>query len=180
MRRPHRILVAVLLSLAFITGPVGMCAVWVNRQVLNTDNWTDTSGKLLEDKRIQAAVSAFLVDELFSNVDVAGEIRALLPPQASALAGPAAGGLQELAGRAAPQLLARPKVQQAWRDANRAAHKQLLSVLNDEGDVVTTANGVVTLNLHPLVDQLAARLGISPDAVAAARAKIQGAGGAAA
>src|SRR4051812_28566581 len=178
--RPHRIAVAVLVSLAVITGFVGVFAVWVNRQALNTDNWTDTSGKLLENKKIQSTVSAFLVDELFSNVDVAAELRSVLPPQASPLAGPAAAGLQELAGRAAPELLASPKVQQAWRDANRAAHKQLLTILNGGSDVVTTANGVVTLNLHPLVDQLASRLGISPDAVAAARAKLQGAPGAAA
>src|SRR4051794_37472810 len=176
-KRPHRVLVAVLLSLAVITGFVGMLAVWVNRQALNTDNWTDTSSKLLENKDIQKAVSAFMVDELFSNIDVAAQIQTVLPPQASALAGPAAAGLEEFAGRIAPQLLASPKVQEAWRTANRAAHEQLLSILNSEGDVVTTANGVVTLNLHPLVDKLAARLGISPDAVAAARAKVQGSAG---
>src|SRR4051794_17222851 len=150
-RRPHRVLVTVLLSLAFVTGLIGMFAVWVNRQALNTDNWTETSGKLLENKQVQTAVSAFLVDELFSNVDVSGEIQKLLPPQAAALAGPAAAGLEELAGRAAPQLLANPKVQEAWRAANRAAHEQLLTILDDKGTVVSTANGVVTLNLHTLV-----------------------------
>src|SRR5213080_2835950 len=102
--RPHRVLVTVLLSLAFVTGLIGMFSVWVNRQALNTDNWTDTSGQLLADKAVQAALSSYLVDELFSNVDVASELQQTLPPQASALAGPAAAGLQELAGRAAPKL----------------------------------------------------------------------------
>src|SRR5436190_71053 len=85
--RPHHVVVAVLVSLAVITGFVGVFAVWANRQALNTDNWTDTSGKLLENKQIQSAVSAFLVNELFSNVDVAAELRSVLPPQASPLAG---------------------------------------------------------------------------------------------
>ena len=88
--RPHRVLVVVLLSLAFVTGLIGMFAVWVNRQALNTYNWTETSGKLLENKNVQTALSAYLVDQLFTNVDVAGELQKVLPPQASALAGPAA------------------------------------------------------------------------------------------
>jgi hypothetical protein len=160
-QRPRRVIVAVLLTLAVVTGLIGMFAVWVNRQALNTDNWTETSGQLLENKEIQTALSAYLVDQLFSNVDVAGEIRSQLPPQATALAAPVAGGLQELAGRVAPRLLASPKVQDAWRQANRAAHEELLAVLDGGGDSVSTANGVVTLHLNSIVGRLAARLGIS-------------------
>src|SRR4051812_1032890 len=175
--RPHRVLVTVLLSLAFVTGLIGMFAVWVNRQALNTDNWADTSGKLLEDKKVQQVLSAYLVDQLFSNVDVASELQKTLPPQASALAGPAAAGLQELAGRAAPKLLASPRVQELWRTANRAAHAQLLSILDDKGNAVSTNGGVVTLNLHTVVDGLAARLGLEKQ-VAAARSQLQGTAGA--
>lgn len=177
--RSHRVLVAVLISLALFTGLIGMFAVWANRQALNTDNWTQTSGRLLENKQVQTAVSAYLVDQLFTNVDVAGEIQKALPSQLSALATPAAAGLQEAAGRVAPQILANPRVHAAWRSANRLAHEQLIAILNGGGKVLTTSGGAVTLNLHPLVDELASRLGISPSAVAAARAKVQGAAGAA-
>jgi hypothetical protein len=178
-QRPRRVLVAVLLSLAFVTGLVGMFAVWVNRQALNTDNWTDTSSQLLANKNVQTALSAYLVDELFSNVDVAAELQTVLPPQASALAGPAAAGLQELAGRAAPRLIASPKVQQAWRLANGTAHAQLIAILDDKAKAISTNNGVVTLDVHTLVDGLAARLGLESQ-VNAARAQLQGAKGAAA
>lgn len=174
--RPHRVLVAVLLSLAFVTGLVGMFAVWVNRQALNTDNWTHTSSQLLENKNVQKALSAYLVDELFSNVDVAGELQKVLPPQASVVAGPAAAGLEQLAGRAAPQLLASPKVQEAWRTANTVAHAQLLAILDDKGKAVSTNGGVVSLNVRTLVDALAARLGLEKQ-VAAARSQLQGSAG---
>src|SRR3954468_1347466 len=175
--RSHRVLVAVLVSVAVVTGLIGMFAVWANRQALNTDNWEETSRRLLEDKHVQAAVSAFLVDQIFTNVDVAAEIEKALPPQLTALASPAAAGLQKAAGRVAPQLLANPRVQAAWRSSNRLAHQQLIAILNGGGKVLTTSGGAVTLNLHPLVDELASRLGISPSAVAAARAKVQGAAG---
>jgi hypothetical protein len=175
-QRRRRLLVGSLLALALVTGLLAMFAVWANRQALNTDNWTNTSSRLLADKHIQTAVGGYLVDQLFSSVDVAGELRQALPPQAQALAGPAAGGLRELANTAAPQLLARPRVQAAWRNANKAAHKELLRIINGGGPVASTHGGEVVLNLHALVDQLAATLGVQQQ-VAAARSKRQGSAG---
>ena len=115
-------LVPVLLALATIIGVGGAFAVWVNRRALNTSNWSSTSGQILADKRVQAAVSAYLVRELFSNADVAGDVQKALPTQLAPLAGPAAAGLQQLAGQLAPRVLASPQAQAAWVAANVAAH----------------------------------------------------------
>jgi hypothetical protein len=117
------------------------------------------------------------VTELFNSVDVAGELRRVLPPQTEGLAGPATAALHEFANREAPRLLASPVVQQAWRNANRAAHKQLLRVLKGGGAVVSTDNGQVVLNLRQLIDQLAAQLGIG-EQVQAAQSKLSGGAGA--
>jgi hypothetical protein len=159
--RRHRILVGSLLALAVICGLIAILSTYVRRQALDTNNWTNTSTKLLEDKNIQNALGAFMVDSIFSNVDVKTQLEGALPPQAQALAGPASAGLRELAGRAAPELLARPRVQDAWRAANRAAHLQLMAILNGGGNTVSTQNGEVVLNLHNLVQQLASNLGLS-------------------
>jgi hypothetical protein len=160
--RRHRALVGVLLTLAVITGLIAIMSTWVKRQALDTGNWTNTSSKLLADPAIQSALGAYLVNELFTNVDVAGQLRGALPPQAQALAGPASAGLRELAGRAAPQLLARPRVQDTWRAANRAAHAELVQILNGGNSAVSTSGGEVVLDLHALVTQLAGTLGLSP------------------
>jgi len=144
-----------------ICGLIAILSTYVRRQALDTNNWTNTSTKLLEDKNIQNALGAFMVDSIFSNVDVKTQLEGALPPQAQALAGPASAGLRELAGRAAPELLARPRVQDAWRAANRAAHLQLMAILNGGGNTVSTQNGEVVLNLHNLVQQLASNLGLS-------------------
>jgi hypothetical protein len=176
-KRAHRFLVPVLLVLATVVGIAGAFAVWVNRQALNTSNWSSTSGKILEDKQVQTALSAYLVHELFTNVDVSGDLQNVLPKELQPLAGPAAAGLQQLAGQLAPRVLASPQVQAAWVQANVAAHKELLKVLNGGGPVVSTGSGVVTLNLHELVSQLAATLGISSQ-VAAVQSKLQGSTGA--
>jgi len=173
----HRFLVPGLLVLATVIGIAATFAIWVNRQALNTSNWSSTSGKILEDKQVQTALSAYLVHELFANVSVSAELRTFLPKQLQPLSGPAAAGLQQLAGQLAPRLLASPAVQSAWVQANIAAHKELLRVLNGGGPVVSTRSGVVSLNLHTLVSQLAATVGLSSQ-VAAVQSKLQGSTGA--
>ena len=63
-------------------------AVWANRQALNTDNWTNTSTQLLADARIQTAVAAYSVNELFKSGAVESQVQAVLPPRLKAAAGP--------------------------------------------------------------------------------------------
>jgi hypothetical protein len=176
-KRAHPVLVPILLVLASVALFTGAFAVWVNRQALNTDNWKTTSSKLLADPQIQAALGPYLVDQLFSNADVAGAIQQRLPSNLQGLAGPASAGLRQLADRAAPKILARPRVQDAWVAANTAAHERLLKIINGGGPVVSTANGEVALDLNALVKQLAADLGVSSQ-VAVAQAQLQGPAGA--
>jgi hypothetical protein len=176
-KRAHRVMVPILLALASLALFTGAFAVWVNRQALNTDNWKTTSSELLADKQIQAALGPYLVDQLFTNADVTGAIQQRLPSNLQGLAGPVSAGLRQLADRAAPKLLARPRVQGAWVTANAAAHQQLLRIINGGGPVVSTSGGEVTLHLNALVSQLAADLGVSSQ-VAAAQDKLQGAAGA--
>lgn len=151
------IALVVLGSIALV---LAIFAVWLDRQLLQTEDWVETSTELLEDPDIQDAVSTFLVEELFSAVDVEAELAAVLPERAKPLAGPAAGGIRQLADRAADRALASATVQQLWADANRAAHEQLLSLLEGDGEVVSTEGGVVTLDLETLITQIAARVGI--------------------
>ena len=135
-------------------------AVWVNRQVLNTENWTNTSTELLENRLIRDQLAVFLVAKLYENVDVEAQVSEALPPRLKPLAGPAANGLQDLAESTVKKLLARPQAQERWADANRAAHLALLRVLEGGGPRVSTEGGVVTLDLRLLLQQVAARVGV--------------------
>src|SRR4051812_48825213 len=105
-RRRSRALPIFLLILATIVGLVSVFALWVKRQALETDTWTDTSTELLQNAVIRDAVATFAVDALFDNVDVQAQVAAALPPNLQGLAGPATGGLHELANRAAQEALA--------------------------------------------------------------------------
>jgi hypothetical protein len=175
---PGRTPVAALCLLASILGFLSCFAVWVDRQALNADNWTNVSGEVLESRAVEEALSAYLVNELFTSVNVAGELQSALPKQARPLAGPAAAGLRALADRAVPPLLASARIHAAWRGANRVAIEQLLVIIDGGGRVLSTRNGEVSLDLHALVTALASQMGLQ-NQVEAVRKKVGGAVGAA-
>lgn len=157
---PHRVLVGAMLGLAGILTFVAIFSFWVNRQAMNTDNWTNTSGKLLQNEAIRSQLSTFLVTQLYANVDVQAELEKALPSQAQALAAPAAGGLRQLAQQVAERALATPAVQGLWETANRGAHEQLLKILDGGGSFVSTGEGEVTLQLGALVEQVGQQVGL--------------------
>jgi hypothetical protein len=157
VRRPVALaLVFVASLLTFLSLP----AIWLDRQALNTDNWTDTSSELLRNDAIRTEIATYLVEQIYVNVDVQAELAAALPPRAKPLAGFAAGGLQQLADSGVENLLGRPRPQQVWEAANRRAHTVLMRVIDGDGEVVSTTGGAVALDLRALLAQTADRFGI--------------------
>jgi hypothetical protein len=152
--RQRRGVVFTLIAIASLIGFLAVFAIWANRQLLETDTWTDTSSKLLEDEEIRTQVSYFMVDALYANVDVQAELQQGLPPRLQRLAGPISGAIRQLALRLADQALQRPRVQQLWEDANRTAQENLLSIVEHGGDEP------VTLDVGTIVDQLGQQLGV--------------------
>jgi hypothetical protein len=136
-------------------------AIWTERQALNTDDWVETSGRLIENEEIRAAVGEYLVEQLYDNVDVEKELEGILPGDLKDLAGPASGGLRQVAGSGAEQVLQTTTAQNLWKDANRSAHEQLLAVLENKKEAVETDEGKVTLQLGSLITNLADQIGIA-------------------
>jgi hypothetical protein len=158
-----------ILALAIVVTMLASVTVWVRREALDTNNWTTVSSRLLENKDVRQVIAADMVDALFTNTDVEAGLRATLPPRLDPLAAPATGLLREVAFNAADELLQRPAVQSLWAEANRRAHQRLIAILDGKGGTLTTADGgAVILDLRPMVDRLAQRLGVQakipPDA----------------
>lgn len=135
-------------------------AIWTERQALDTGEWVNTSGQLIQNSTIRTAIGDYLIEQLYENVDVKKELEKILPGQVKELAGPAAGGLRQVAGSAAEKVLETGAAQTAWETANRTAHEQLMAVLENKKEGVSTANGEVTLNLGALLTSLASEVGI--------------------
>lgn len=148
-------------SLALVLLVASSLSVWVKRQALDTPSWTDASVRLLQDDEVRALVAADLADAVVQNSGIREQVARALPPRLSFFAPAAAGVLREAAVSGADQLLQRPEVIALWERANRETHRRLVTVLEGGDDPLVQANGDVAIDLRPLVQRLAARLGVS-------------------
>jgi hypothetical protein len=149
----RRIGVGALLVVATLVAILGMTAIWVQRQVLDREEWVETSVDLLEDEDVREALGVYLIDEVYANVDVAGELEQRLPDRLQPLAEPAAGALRRAAEENAGELLGTAAATELWRRANERAHDVFDRVLGED-------SGEVTLDLQPLIEQAAERGGL--------------------
>ena len=161
LSRGRRIAIWSLISLASLLAIVAILATWVNRQILDNGSFEQTSTRLVRDPAIQSALSTYLVNEAYDNVDIPAAIAERLPPNLKPLAAPLAAAVRQPATSAVNRLLNRPRVQSLFVNATTGTHKQLVAVVEDKtGAATSTANGNVTLDLGALVQQIGPSLGL--------------------
>ncbi len=136
-------------------------AIWTERQALDTGEWVNTSGRLIQNPKIREAVSKYLIDQLYENVDVEKELSEKLPGDTKELAGPISGGLRQVAGTGAEKVLESSTAQELWKSANKTTHEQLLEVLEEKEGTLATEEGKVSLDLGALATNIADQVGIS-------------------
>jgi hypothetical protein len=128
-----------LIVLASVALLLATFALWVRRDLLDTDAWTETSAELIADEEVRAAVADFLVDRIDANVN--REIARRLDKDLRAKA---------------REALADPGVRRSWAEANREAHAGIVALVDD------TSDEPAVLNLHPVLEEITAALGIGP------------------
>jgi hypothetical protein len=157
----RRTAIVVLLTLATLLWTAGGVALWANRQMLDTDQWVDTSSALLRNDSIRIALSNALLDRLYQSAPVETRVRESLPPQLQALAAPAAAAVRQAATPRVPEILGTNAALAAWEKANEGAHKALLKIVNGE----VAEGGQVNLDVASLLKQVAAGTGLPTDVV---------------
>jgi hypothetical protein len=158
--RRRSIGLSVLVGFTTVLLVIAMFSVWANRLMFSPDNWSNTSTQLLENPDIRTATANYLVDQLYTNYNVAALIKSGLPPALQSLAAPAAGALRNAAVQGTELALTRPRVQTLWAQANRAADQTFIAIVKGGKGAVGVNQGVVTLNLGLILDQVASRLGL--------------------
>jgi len=155
-----------LIMLASVIALITILTVWVNRQLLANNQFRKSTTHLIQDQQIRGALSVYLVNQLYDNVDVAAQLEKKLPTQVKPLAGPVAAGLRQPAVNSVDFLLSQSRVQQAFVNSTGIAHQKLINVLeNKTGYGISTGNGVVTVDLSALVKELGTDLGLPASAL---------------
>jgi hypothetical protein len=151
----------VLIVLGSLLAFLSVFAIWTERQALDTGEWVNTSGRLIQNPKIREAVSNYLVDQLYENVNVEKELSEKLPGDTKELAGPISGGLRQVAGSGAEKVLESSTAQELWKSANKTTHEQLLEVLEEKEGTLATEEGKVSLDLGSLATNIAGQVGIN-------------------
>lgn len=164
-RRRQRIAV-VLLVLAVVTLLLAVVAGWARTQLLDTDTWVETSRDSLAEPEVATAVSRYAVDQLFAYADPEQLVREAAPPRLEPLVGPATGALREGAYTTAERAVASDQVSEVWTDANRVAHERFVTIVEGNGEIVRDTPEGIRLDVRPVLEAIAIRLGLSGERVA--------------
>lgn len=151
-RRRARTISAVLVGiLACLALVVATTVVWVHQVAFNTDRWVALTSTVANNPTVVDTVSERISQEVVDALDVRGRLTTALPENTRLLAGPISATIQDRLQARIATLLESPQFQAAWAEANRFAHTTLMTILRGDSTVITLENGVVTLNLFPLV-----------------------------
>src|SRR5262245_231968 len=170
-RRWRAIVATVLIVVACVLAPLALVAVWTNNQVSDTDRYVATVSPLADDPAIQNAIADQITAELFKYIDVEGitdtAVDALasqgLNPQRAdqlrALVAPIADGVESFTRSQVGKVVQSDAFADAWVQANRAAHAELVKALTGEGGgAVTIENDTVNLNLAAFIQTVKEQL----------------------
>jgi hypothetical protein len=154
----------IVLGAVFAVG--GVTALWAKRMVFDTDRYVATVAPLASDPGVQDLATEKLSAAVFNNVDVDGLVDQTLtaltdrgvPSQITALAGPISDGIRSFITNAINDLVRSEQFQQAWVEANRVAHTELVKTLTGEQAGVTLNTDSITIDLGPFIADVKERL----------------------
>jgi hypothetical protein len=168
-RWPRTLGAIALITIGSLLAPLAVVATWARSQISDTERYVATVAPLANDPAIQAAVAEQVTAQIFARVDVAGltqeavdALASVLPPavaqRVQGLSGVLATGAQNVVGDQVSNLVSSEAFANAWAEANRAAHEQLVAALSGTGDVLTVEGNAVSVNLATFANAIKQRL----------------------
>ena len=170
-QRWRSIVATLMIVVACVLAPLSVAAIWTRNQVTNTDRYVATVAPLADDPAIQNAITDQITVQVFNYIDVQGLTnqavdalaeRGLTPAladQLRALAVPIASGVQSFTRSQVAKVVESDAFADAWVQANRVAHAELVAALTGEGGgSVTIENDTVSVNLAAFIQTVKQRL----------------------
>ncbi len=152
-----------LVVLASILLVFAIMATWIRAQIIDTEGWTQTSVRLLQNEKVREVVASDLSERLLSVVQVENLAAEKLPKELQRLAPVLSTAAAQVVPQAIERALEVPAIQELWGRANHLTHEQVIRILNGGSNTISTSGGVVSINLEALVDQIGKRLGVGSE-----------------
>lgn len=153
----------VLVVLASILLIFSIMATWISAQIIDTEGWTQTSVRLLQNEKVRGVVANDLSERVLSVVNIQHLATEKLPKELQALAPVLSTAAAQVVPKAIEKALEVSAVQELWGRANHVTHEQVMKILNGGTTALSTQGGVVSINLEVLLDRIGTRLGVGSE-----------------
>lgn len=137
------LLATVLLLVGALLVPVSTTAWWLRGSIVPVDGYVDTVAPLATDPAVVAEVEDRLAGAILEAITGSGRLDGFPGLESR---------LDQLTRTVASAVVERPEFADAWRAANRAAHRQLVAVLSGDPDTVQVRDGMVEVRLSTISD----------------------------
>ncbi len=158
-------LVVLLILLASILAPLSVLAQWAHSEIGDTDRYLETVSPLAEDPAVQSAITDRVTQEIVEAVDLQSVTdealtalsgQSFIPERAAgvlpSLSAPLAGAIESFVHERVQRVVESDTFEQAWVEANRQAHEQMVNVLTGaDTDSVEITDTAVTINISSFV-----------------------------
>jgi hypothetical protein len=156
----RRFVVGLLIVLGCIVFAFANYAFWLRDTALNTEGWLAAVGPLTKNPVVADAVSGYVVQELYTALDVEQLLSELLPPRLEGLSGPAGIALQGLVQDTVSTAIQSDQFQEIWRLLNRTIHGALVTALRGDLGLLQLERGQLILPLDALLGPVGEGLGL--------------------
>ena len=148
---PRRFLTGFALLLACLLVVAATLTTWTQQVLLNTDRYVAIVGDVPSDPAVQASIADFVSSQVITALDVQTKISQVLPDKAEFLAAPITSALQDRLRTRVLGIVSTDAFAQFWATAQGRLHDELVRVLRGQSTVLTIDQGVLYLNLYPLI-----------------------------
>ena len=166
--RGWTVLAVCLIVIGCVLAPLSVVTVWGRATLVDTDRFVATYAPLADSPAGQGYVVDQTMTVINDNVDVDQLVGDMIdgikdlgtgPRATTALdtvKGPAARGVEHLMRSGVEQFVHSDAFAQAWEQALRVSHTQLMATLRDDPDAVLKAqqDGTIGVQLGPIVDRI--------------------------
>ncbi len=151
--RVRQILVNALVFLSCLGILTSTLTIWSNTTLLNTNTYMQIVGPIAQNNQVITAVSGYAADQVVTLLNVQQRTQQALPPKITFLAVPLTQVVRNFTQASIARLMHTPTFQQVWITVNQRVHDELLAALRGQSTTLHISNGVVTLNLIPIIDE---------------------------
>jgi hypothetical protein len=159
------ILFGIMVIVAAVLAPLTVVATWAHDEIGDTDRFLETVTPLASEPDVKNAISDRVTQEINSHIDVreitdealtALSGQDFVPPRAAdvlpSLAVPLSRAIENFVHARVDQVIQSDAFQQAWVEATRQAHAQMVAVLTGEtSEAVDISDGAVKINIASFV-----------------------------